>query len=524
MSFSGLAANQTISYTNLQDAVTNGVFTLTSTITTSGRESTKSYIAAHVSGFPTNYPPYANKASNQLIVKGDIYNTGSFTIKGGYGVSFTTSLTGTNLPTFTFPISTTQTVNYSKQIPAQTFNGRISGTIGTNSIALYVDGILVDTIPGTDISGGIFSLTFPNSVNPPSNILMQLNSGTTPVPPVAPTGSTFTGRCFSTVCVNRGSGQYMVMGNANLYQYSSENWIAGYIYYSSNYGASWLQSTTFGYWSKISSSDDGKYVVAVEAYGKAYLSTDYGATYNPIAYLGTNSFTGVAISSTGQYQMVTTASNSGSNVYFSSSYGSVGTWSSVKSSSSEYYFTCAMDSSASNLLVGAGTINATIANGGSPIVYKSTNTGSTWSNVGIASWLGSLVDINIYASGGYAIAANTGASSTGTVSPLFLSGNGGTTWTAITGGSSPYRQWYRVVIPNQTPTAAYAITYTDNASTSYIQKVTSLYVGPSISNLTSAGNRSWHSLAVSDSGTYILAGATTGVWLSTNGGSTFTQL
>ena len=79
MSFNGLAPNQAVSYGNLQDGVNNGIFTLIATIPSPpNRESTKSVVSASVTGFNPNYPPYASKASNQLVVKGDIYNTGNF--------------------------------------------------------------------------------------------------------------------------------------------------------------------------------------------------------------------------------------------------------------------------------------------------------------------------------------------------------------------------------------------------------------------------------------------------------------
>ena len=68
--------------------------------------------------------------------------------------------------------------------------------------------------------------------------------------------------------------------------------------------------------------------------------------------------------------------------------------------------------------------------------------------------------------------------------------------------------------------------YLGNSGTSYIQQITGagpLYLG-TVSNLTSSGNRNWHSIANSDNGTYILAGIGTGAYLSTNGGSTWTAL
>jgi len=45
-----------------------------------------------------------------------------------------------------------------------------------------------------------------------------------------------------------------------------------------------------------------------------------------------------------------------------------------------------------------------------------------------------------------------------------------------------------------------------------------------VSNLNTSGVKNWHAIACSDNGTYILAGERYGLWLSTNGGSSFNQL
>jgi len=68
MSWAGLANNQCISFNNLQNAVTTGVFVLKNTIPVSLEQITKADADFYVF-IDTSYPSYAAKASNQLVVK-----------------------------------------------------------------------------------------------------------------------------------------------------------------------------------------------------------------------------------------------------------------------------------------------------------------------------------------------------------------------------------------------------------------------------------------------------------------------
>ena len=71
MSWAGLATNQTVSFNNLQNAVTTGYFYALTTIPTSLEQITKSDASTYVS-IDTAYAPYAAKSSNQLVVKSDL--------------------------------------------------------------------------------------------------------------------------------------------------------------------------------------------------------------------------------------------------------------------------------------------------------------------------------------------------------------------------------------------------------------------------------------------------------------------
>jgi hypothetical protein len=71
MSWLGIANNQTVSFDNLQDAVTTGYFYALASIPSSLEQITKVDASTYVS-IDTAYAPYAAKTSNQLVVKSDL--------------------------------------------------------------------------------------------------------------------------------------------------------------------------------------------------------------------------------------------------------------------------------------------------------------------------------------------------------------------------------------------------------------------------------------------------------------------
>lgn len=71
MSWASIANNQTVSFSNLADAVANGVFTPKAGIPDSNEQITKANADTYVN-INTAYAPYAAKASNQLVVKSDL--------------------------------------------------------------------------------------------------------------------------------------------------------------------------------------------------------------------------------------------------------------------------------------------------------------------------------------------------------------------------------------------------------------------------------------------------------------------
>jgi hypothetical protein len=71
MSWASLANNQTISFNNLQNAVSNGIFVAKTTIPSSNEQITKSDADTYVY-LNTSFSPYSSKSSNQLVVKSNL--------------------------------------------------------------------------------------------------------------------------------------------------------------------------------------------------------------------------------------------------------------------------------------------------------------------------------------------------------------------------------------------------------------------------------------------------------------------
>lgn len=71
MSWAGLASNQTISFTNLRNAQTTGVFPTVTTAPISSEQVTKSEVPTYVV-INTGFPTFASKSSNQLVVKSNL--------------------------------------------------------------------------------------------------------------------------------------------------------------------------------------------------------------------------------------------------------------------------------------------------------------------------------------------------------------------------------------------------------------------------------------------------------------------
>lgn len=515
MSWASIANNQTVSYGNLQDAVNNGVFTLISSIPSpSNRQSTKAVVSTTITGFDPTYPPYANKTNSQLIVKSDLYNTGVVTLSPQYGMYFT-GISGTSIPSFSYPVNSLSTSNYVNQIPAQTITIVLNGTRVTTplNLSVYVNNALINCQDITFDGAQTKNVTIP-AIYASSSLSIFINSGSCSLSPPPPN---LYNTSFSAVNVNRGSGQYMVAGNSFISQ--SSQFYSGYLYRSSDYGVTWSQTNFYGYWLKISSSDDGRYVIAIDYSGYIYLSSNYASSFTQITSIGNPggiaSWSGAALSNDGQYQIIV-GNNidafESSAIYVSTNYGS--TWSQVYLSSYNTYGSCTINENGSVFLVGGGIA-------GTSFILRSTDQGGSWTNVYNGIYGSSVNDISINASNGWVLASNYGTAYDGFY--LVKSSNSGVSFTQINGGSAK-NSWMRVALKNTV--SGLALYYLGGTGTSYIQQVVG--AGPAfmgtVSNLTSSPVKNWHAIACSDNGNYILAGERYGLWLSTNGGSSFNQL
>jgi hypothetical protein len=528
MAFTSLASNQAVSYTNLQDAVNNGIFTLVSAITSTGQESTKSYVAAHVSGFNANYPPYVNKANNQLIVQRDIYHPGNFILDAAYGMSFTSLSGSVGLPTFypssfSFPVSggnTTKT--YQNIVAAQTFTIGLSGTLVSSpaKIVLLVDGVQVDC---QNITSGVQTKTLilPNTIPAPSSIKISINLSACTPPPI-----NITGQSVDVVAVSKTSGQYMLAGVTISKRYDVK---AGYLYLSSSYGNSWTNTGLYANWTKVAISGNGKYMLATSdcgqyyGLGDIYQSTDYGVSWSAINILSnTHTIRSCAISSTGQYQTVVASETSvfnQKNIVRSSDYGA--TWStsiSFPANKNYNFISNTMDSTGQyQSITTQFSISAYLDFTNE--VYYSTDYGVTFS---ISSGFNIIpnndyydykTDISSSPNGLNLLLQISSIQGNTTTSYLYKSSNHGATWSLITTDSS---YLYYTLATNDTTT-----NFVIKSSTNYISKINSL---STLSDLTTAGSKLWNTIDMSNSGNYILAGTSTGLYLSADSGATFTAI
>ena len=157
MSWNTLLPNQCISFNNLQDACNTGLFFSSQPIPVSTQQITKQdfedYILVPAS--VTNYPPFANKPQNQLVVKDNVALYGDATLFPNYGISFTGISYydfSTQIPTgiWSFPASSTQNSQYYSSFGISGFpylyidvDGTSTSPAGFFSVTLSINGSIV---------------------------------------------------------------------------------------------------------------------------------------------------------------------------------------------------------------------------------------------------------------------------------------------------------------------------------------------------------------------------------------------
>jgi hypothetical protein len=292
MSWASIADNQTVSYNNLQDAVNTGQLTAKATIPSSNQQVTKAAADTYVE-VATNYPPYAAKASNQLIVKSNlidnvrVFATGEI---GSFGLVFGTNGT-------TFQLNSQATASVMPNCVAASRNGTYI-LLGRNGIsAPDGDGWLSQ-------NGGISFFRLSAYVENRQSIVFAVMSQ---------------------------SGQYMVFSRSDGVS-STDNFQR--LYTSNNYGTSFTETYIasplgINWWQNgASMSADGSRIVIAASEGEGgnqgqrIYSNDYGATWsNTIFSASINALASASgMSSSGQYQLTAWSSNV-SYVYVSNNFG-----------------------------------------------------------------------------------------------------------------------------------------------------------------------------------------------------------
>jgi hypothetical protein len=183
---------------------------------------------------------------------------------------------------------------------------------------------------------------------------------------------------------------------------------SGYILKSSDSGTTWTFLTGAGSrdWQDIAVSSDGTYVTAVPYDGQIYRSTDGGGFW--YAEDISRGRTGVAMSSSGAKQTVVGGGSFMGKVYTSSDYGD--NW--TERNYSKWWAGVRMSSD--------GTIQYGIDQSS---VYKSTNSGETWSQVFNTSTY--LYDLAVSSDGTKITVTQTNSSNIGSI---YISSNSGSSW------------------------------------------------------------------------------------------------
>ena len=192
----------------------------------------------------------------------------------------------------------------------------------------------------------------------------------------------------------------------------------GQIYRSMNYGATWslLAGSFYTYWGSLSVSASGQYMSGTDNFtgfntaGYVYTSSDYGITWTRVTSIPFATLGPISVSASGQYQTVT---GIGIPLYRSSNYGQ--TWSSTGVSDS--YAGVAVSASGQYQTASSFTFD-----GGSGSIYVSADYGATWTVYGSTGIIYRAVAIS--ASGKYQAVYVTN-------SGVYYSTNYGLSWTFI---------------------------------------------------------------------------------------------
>jgi hypothetical protein len=268
----------------------------------------------------------------------------------------------------------------------------------------------------------------------------------------------------------------------------------GYIYTSTDSGSSWTERTSAGsrYWQFITSSSDGTKLAAVVRNGYIYTSTDSGSSWTERTGSGSRTWYSIASSSDGTRLAAVVR-----NGYIYTSTDSGSSWTEQTSSGSRYWQFITSSSDGTRLA-------AVVRNG---YIYTSTDSGGSWTGqtgTGSRTWY-SIAS----SSDGTRLAANAIGSHN------YTSSDSGVTWTERSGANIRGGNW-KFITSSSDGTKLAAI-----VSGGYIY--TSTDSGGSWTGQTGAGSRSWSSITSSSEGTKLAAVVSGGyIYTSTDSGGSWT--
>ena len=552
MSWNTLLPNQCISFNNLQDACNQFFFLSTQPIPVSTEQITKQDFEDYilVPDSVANYPAFVNKTQNQLVVKSDVAIFGDAILTPNYGISFTGISYydfSTQIPVgiWSLPASSTQNTEYYYSFGVSGFNllyvevdGTSTSPSGYFSVTLSVNGNVVSDGTFYYTSGpqpAIIPLN-PEIIYAPNSIELTIIDGQ-----ATPINFTFQdqngGIPITAVSASRGSGQYQMVATGS--NGSRMNFLEGSLYRSIDYGATWQKSSnnTLYYWDRIAMSDTGQYMMAASLQGPLMLSSNTGASFVDITTRirgnATEYFEGVGMSGNGQYVIVCYETGVGgaqtAQTKISNNYGAAGSWS-VVTQAYEYYIQGIAISNDGQYMYLSFT-----ANGLAGYVLRSSDYGASWQSISVGTTY--VRDVSCSSDGSTVVVTgavpNYGAEYL-TRGFMFTSTNYGASYTGIETGNSYLRNWYRVgQLYTSTSPSGYGtvmIYYPPGTSQTAFPTQTApvgsntlgSVVNGSVSGM---GERKFTDYAVGGTdGPYRLIGSTTGLFRSTNGGSTWTQL
>ena len=306
MSWSSIADNQTVTFSNLLNAVTTGQLVAKTAFSSSQKCITKSEANTYVY-IDTSYPSYSSKASNQLVAKEDLV-TYSQRIYGIDAYSGVENIGGLIRYSDNGGLDWPYLVVTGGSTPAATSVSRNN----TGQYVLYgiVDYVSVSNNFGTsflsqDLPGGVFQVTG-TAISNSGNIMFAIG--------------------LRQVTISGETNEVPAICKSSDY---GANWSLVYTYPNTQY-----QGNDGPYLNKIATSGNGQYVLATWAVfdnfsaslGSAIMrSTNYGVSFSNGEYDDVH-LTDAAVSDSGQYQLMTRKSaylayEAKGGLYWSDNYG-----------------------------------------------------------------------------------------------------------------------------------------------------------------------------------------------------------